>query len=261
MISAEMLSETVPFISILSTFNDPLCKSIVNWFESTLVISANDIKTPGVLTDPVRTSMIVKFLKAFDFNIEDLELHEMSYEDIPEKIKLILDVKEKSGTFYDGIQAKHIVYNDLYERETTINFKLEVDESFGTNRLFHLSWPIISAIKNGRTLMVDEIDSGIHPNIVKMLIALFNKCGSKAQLIFNTHNTSLFNAKGYDEMPLFKKDQVYIVNKNRYGESSLKPITNFGSDLRSNIEKVYLAGDVKGVPYLDVDAILDIMEG
>lgn len=260
-ISAEMLSETVPFISILSTFNDPLCKSIVNWFESTLVISANDIKTPGVLTDPVRTSMIVKFLKAFDFNIEDLELHEMSYEDIPEKIKLILDVKEKSGTFYDGIQAKHIVYNDLYERETTINFKLEVDESFGTNRLFHLSWPIISAIKNGRTLMVDEIDSGIHPNIVKMLIALFNKCGSKAQLIFNTHNTSLFNAKGYDEMPLFKKDQVYIVNKNRYGESSLKPITNFGSDLRSNIEKVYLAGDVKGVPYLDVDAILDIMEG
>jgi hypothetical protein len=226
-----------------------------------LVISANDIKAPGVLTDPDRTSMIVKFLKAFDFNIEDLELHEMPYEDIPEKIKLILDVKEKSGTFYDGIQAKHIVYNDLYERETTTNFKLEVDESFGTNRLFHLSWPIISAIKNGRTLMIDEIDSGIHPNIVRMLIVLFNKCGSKAQLIFNTHNTSLFNAKGYDEMPLFKKDQVYIVNKNRYGESSLKPIANFGSDLRSNIEKVYLSGEVQGVPYLDVDAILDIMEG
>ena len=260
-ISAEMLSETVPFISILSTFNDPLCKAIVNWFEDTLVISANDIKDPGVLTDPDRTSMIVKFLKAFDFNIEDLELHEMPYEDIPEKIKLILDVKEKSGAFYDGILAKHIVYNDLYERETTTNFKLEVDESFGTNRLFHLSWPIISAIKNGRTLMIDEIDSGIHPNIVRMLIVLFNKCGSKAQLIFNTHNTSLFNAKGYDEMPLFKKDQVYIVNKNRYGESSLKPIANFGSDLRSNIEKVYLSGEVQGVPYLDVDAILDIMEG
>ena len=60
---------------------------------------------------------------------------------------------------------------------------------------------------------------------------------------------------------MFKKDQVYIVNKDRYGESNLKPITYFGSDLRSNIEKIYLSGEVKGVPYLDIDAILDIMEG
>ena len=108
--------------------------------------------------------------------------------------------------------------------------------------------------------MIDEIDSGIHPNIVKMLIDLFNKCTSNAQLIFTTHNTSLFNAKGYDDQSLFKKDQVYIVNKDRYGESNLKPITYFGSDLRSNIEKIYLSGEVKGVPYLDIDAILDIME-
>ena len=261
-ISARMLSETVPFVSILATFNDPLCKSIIDWFDGVLVISANDIKAPGgLLTDPTRTDLIVKFLKAFDFNIEGLSLHELPYEDIPEKIKLILDVKDKSGTFYDGIHTQHIVYNDLYERDSTTNFRLEVDESFGTNRLFHLSWPIISAIRDGKPLMIDEIDSGIHPNIVKMLIDLFNKCTSNAQLIFTTHNTSLFNAKGYDDQSLFKKDQVYIVNKDRYGESNLKPITYFGSDLRSNIEKVYLSGEVSGVPYLDIDAILDIMEG
>lgn len=240
-ISARMLSETVPFVSILATFNDPLCKSIIDWFDGVLVISANDIKAPGgLLADPTRTDVIIKFLKALDLNIEGLSLHELPYEDI---------------------HTQHIVYNDLYERDSTTNFRLEVDESFGTNRLFHLSWPIISAIRNGKPLMIDEIDSGIHPNIVKMLIDLFNKCTSNAQLIFTTHNTSLFNAKGYDDQPLFKKDQVYIVNKDRYGESNLKPITYFGSDLRSNIEKVYLSGKVKGVPYLDIDAILDIMEG
>ena len=240
-ISARMLSETVPFVSILATFNEPLCKSIIDCFDGVLVISANDIKAPeGLLADPTRTDVIVKFLKAFDFNIEGLSLHELPYEDI---------------------HTQHIVYNDLYERDSTTDFRLEVDESFGTNRLLHLSWPIISAIRDGKPLMIDDIDSGIHPNIVKMLIDLFNKCTSNAQLIFTTHNTSLFNAKGYDEQPLFKKDQVYIVNKDRYGESNLKPITYFGSDLRSNIEKVYLSGKVKGVPYLDIDAILDIMEG
>ena len=259
--SAGMLSETVPFISILGTFNEPLCKSIVDWFSSVFVISANDIKVPGgLLTDPKRTEAIVRFLKAFDFNIEGLSLHELPYEDIPEKIKLILDVKDPSGTFYDGIQTQHIVYNHLYERDSTTNFRLEVDESFGTNRLFHLSWPIISAIREGKTLMIDEIDSGIHPNIVKMIIELFNQCGSNAQLIFTIHNTSMFNIKGYDDSALFKKDQVYIVNKNRYGESSLKPITYLGSDLRSNIEKVYLSGEVKGVPYIDVETILDIIK-
>ena len=234
---------------------------VVDWFAGVLVISANDIKAPGgLLTNPQRTDVIVKFLKAFDFNIEGLSLHELPYEDIPEKIKLILDVKDNSGRFYDGIHTQHIVYNDLYERDSMTNFRLEVDESFGTNRLFHLSWPIISAIREGRPLMIDEIDSGIHPNIVKIIIELFNKCNSNAQLIFTIHNTSMFNARGYNDLALFKKDQIYIVNKDRYGESSLMPITYFSSDLRSNIERAYLSGEVKGVPYIDIDAILDIME-
>lgn len=259
-ISAKMISETVPFISILATFNDSLCKLIIDWFSDIFVISANNIKSPGVLTDPDRTESIVRFLKAFDFNIEGLSLHEMAYDDIPEKIKLIIDVKDKTGTFYDAILAKHIVYNNLYEREATTNFRLEVDESFGTNRLFHLSWPIISALRDGKTIMIDEIDSGIHPNIVRTLIALFNKCSSHAQLIFNTHNTSLLNAKDCDDTPLFKKDQVYIVNKNRYGESSIRPITDFGNSLRSNLEKIYLEGEISGVPYVNIDSILDIIQ-
>ncbi len=259
-ISAGMVSQKVPYLSVLATFNDTLCKSIVEWFEGIYVISANDMKSPGVLTDPRRTEIVVKFLKSFDLNIENLSLHEMPFEDIPEKIKQILDVKDKTGTFYDAIHVQHIVYNELYERETTTNFRLEVDESFGTNRLFHLSWPIISAIRNGKTIMIDEIDSGIHPNIVKTLIALFSRCCSNAQLIFNTHNTSLLSAKNNDGQSLFRHDQIYIVNKNRYGEAMVRPVTDFENDFRTNLEKIYLAGEISGVPYVDIDTILEIVE-
>lgn len=259
--SANMISKAVPAVSVLSTFNDPLCRKIVDWFESVAVISANDIKSPGVLVDPERTRQIVKFLKAFDINIEGLSLHELPLEDIPEKIRLILDVKDKEGTFYDAILTQHIVYNELYERDSFTNFKLEVDESFGTNRLFHLSWPIIQAVKKGCPILIDEIDSGIHANIVRTLIALFRCCSSKAQLIFSTHNTSLLNAKEEDGKPLIGKDQIYVVNKNRYGVSSLSLITDFDADFRSNLEKVYLSGEVTGVPYVDLAAILDIVEG
>lgn len=59
--SAEMISETVPFLSVLSTFSDPLCKSIVDWFESIAVISANDIRAITPLTDSDKASTIVGF--------------------------------------------------------------------------------------------------------------------------------------------------------------------------------------------------------
>jgi AAA15 family ATPase/GTPase len=258
--SAEMISETVPFLSVLSTFSDPLCKSIVDWFESIAVISANDIRAITPLTDSDKASTIVGFLKAFDFNIEGLSLHEISFDDIPEKIRAIIDVKEPKGAFYDGINTTHIVYDNLYERDSTTLFSLESDESFGTNRLFHLSWPIISAIRNGHTIMIDEIDSGIHPSIVKTIINIFTHCCSTAQLIFNTHNASLLNSKDDDDLLLLRKDQIYLVNKNRYGEAMVKPATDFESDLRSNIEKMYLEGKITGTPYVDTDALLKIME-
>lgn len=259
-ISASMLSKTVPIISILSTFNEPLCKLIVNWFESIEVISANDIKSIPELSDSDKANTVVKFLKAFDFNIESLSLHEISIDEIPDKIKSILNVRDGKGKFYDGVQVKHNVYNDLYERASEVNFKLEVDESFGTNRLFHLSWPIISALKNGKTLFIDEIDSGIHPNIIQSIISLFYKY-SDAQLIFNTQNTSLLSANEEDGTHnLLMKDQVYVTNKNRYGESKIKPISELSTDLRSNREKTYLSGDISGVPYINISAIFEAME-
>ena len=66
--SAKMISETVPFLSVLSTFSEPLCKSIVDWFESIAVISANNIRTIPQLTDSEKASAIVEFLKAFDLS-------------------------------------------------------------------------------------------------------------------------------------------------------------------------------------------------
>ena len=104
--------------------------------------------------------------------------------------------------------------------------------------------------------MIDEIDSGIHPNIVQTIIALFNNSNNNgAQLIFNTQNTNLLSTKEVDGTLLLRKDQIFVANKNRYGESSITPIIEISNDLRSNIEKSYLSGDVTGIPYINSDAI------
>ena len=118
---------------------------------------------------------------------------------------------------------------------------------------------IIEALRDGRTLFIDEFDSGIHPLISKLIVELFYRCHSCAQLIINTHNASLLKYSTDDGKPLYNKNQVYLVNKNRYGESSLSALSDF-SGLRSNLETLYLDGAVDGVPYISNDYLASLID-
>ena len=262
-ISADMVSPSSSFLAVLKTFNEPLATKIVGWFDDAVVISANDIRSAGslqYLADEKKKKVITKFMKAFDFNIEDMNLHEIRIEDVPEKVKAMIGEENLSGPLYDGISTSHRQYNELYERVGDVWFSLEKDESYGTNRLFWLSCAIISALEKGTVLFIDEFDSGIHPYIARQVVDLFYRCKTKAQLIINTQNASLLRYKTEDDQKLFVKNQVYIVDKNRYGESTLTPLTDFSSDMRSNLENLYLDGDFGGVPYVSISGLMEFIQ-
>ena len=265
-VGAGMVSPEVPLLTLLSTFNDTLSREIVQWFGKMEIISANEVVAPvEALMNEESKKEIIDFMRAFDFNIEDFAMHEINPDSIPEKMRSFIGEDALKGPVYDGVSTTHRLYNEQYEKVGTRQFMMEVDESFGTNRLLRLSWSIIRALKDGRTLLIDEIDSGLHPFIVSTIIKLFYQTNNKAQLIVNTQNTSLLAYPiGYEENKkdkkyLFRKDQIYIVNKNRYGESSIYPITHFQRNIRTSLEKLYLDGRLTGVPYVDLDNILDIL--
>ncbi len=264
--SAGMVSSGVSLLTLLATFNDSLSREIVQEFSRTKIISANGMATPmKALMDEKNKKEIIDFMRAFDFNIEDFSPHEIAPEAIPEKIRSIIGADALKGTFYDGVSTTHRLYNESYEKVGTRQFMMEIDESFGTNRLLRLSWPILQALKNGWTLLIDEIDSGLHPYIVSAIIKLFYQSKNGAQLIVNTQNTSLLAYPfGYEENKtdkkyLFRKDQVYVVNKDRYGESSVFPITHYQRSVRTNMESMYLDGRLTGVPYVEFDDVLDLI--
>lgn len=262
-ISANMVSPTSCFLAVLKTFNEQLATKIVGWFDDVVVISANDIRSAvslQYLADDKKKKVITKFMKAFDFNIEDMNLHEIRLEDVPEKVKAMIGEENLSGPLYDGISTSHRQYNELYERVGDVWFSLEKDESYGTNRLFWLSWAIISALEKGTVLFIDEYDSGIHPYIARQVVDMFYRCKTKAQLIINTQNASLLRYKTEDNQKLFVKNQVYIVDKNRYGESTLTPLTDFSGDMRSNLENLYLDGDFGGVPYVSISSLMEYIQ-
>ena len=287
LIAGNMVKDDVPFISALNEWNDEMARKVVGWFKGMVVISGNELPPVPInyINDNEIKSLILTFLKIFDINIEDIAMHETTVDSIPEKIKELIGKELFVGqTVYDGISSLHKVYDQHYSVSGFTNFQMEEHESYGTNRLLRLCMPLIMAIKNSSVLFIDEFDSGIHPNILNYIISLFYTFGSKAQLIINTQNSSLLNRvineyllpgdlwvendkQSFDILSetasniiikhnnrskpkLFIKDQIYFVNKNRYGVASLVPLTEY-KNIRANLEELYLKGLLDGTPSIN----------
>jgi uncharacterized protein len=130
--------------------------------------------------------------------------------------------------------------------QTSAKFEY-ADESQGTQKLFSLAGPILDILKNGKVLVIDELDRSLHPLLVRQIVNTFhdplqNKLG--AQLIFTTHDTSLL------ESHLLRRDQIWLAEKRQNQSSALVPLTEFAPRKGEALEKGYLSGRYGGVPIL-----------
>jgi uncharacterized protein len=121
------------------------------------------------------------------------------------------------------------------------------EESGGTQRLFGLIAPLLDVLKNGRVLVVDELDSSLHTLLVRDLVSMFhhpkiNAAG--AQLIFTTHDTALLDTE------LFRRDQIWLTEKDDHQATRVYPLSDFSPRKGEAIERGYLAGRYGGIPFL-----------
>ncbi|MFD5487986.1 ATP/GTP-binding protein [Streptomyces virginiae] len=129
--------------------------------------------------------------------------------------------------------------------------KLDIsDESSGTVAWLSLALPALREIKYGGTLLVDELDSSLHPRLASALISLFespeiNTRG--AQLIFASHDTSLLGHLSGDNL---KIEDVWFSEKKEDGSTDIYPLTDFPVKKDQNIERRYLGGRYGAVPSL-----------
>jgi hypothetical protein len=147
---------------------------------------------------------------------------------------------EKSETKAYNIKMTHLAS----ERQLALPWD---SESEGTRRLVTMSVPVISALESGRTIFIDEIDRSLHPLIVRELIKLYHSKASNpkgAQIIFNTHDTSLLGAG------IFRRDQIWFLEKDQSGASHLYPLLEFSPRKDEALEKGYLQGRYGAIPFL-----------
>jgi AAA15 family ATPase/GTPase len=120
-------------------------------------------------------------------------------------------------------------------------------ESAGTHRLFGLAGPGLDILSNGYTVCVDELETSMHPLMVRELLRLFfsqKENPNGAQILFTTHNPLLLDAT------LLRRDQVWFTDKDADGEAYLYPLSDYSPRRGESLVRGYMSGRYGAVPFV-----------
>jgi uncharacterized protein len=257
----KLIRSNALMLSVAAQFNDKLAGEVIDWFNRLQIISGikeSDYAgfTLRMSREPGYKQKIIDLMQAVDLGIGDISFKP------GEAVALALD---SVGYFRETVPKQgdnpeveaspkavtvHNIYDEDFRKQGMISFSMEKHESHGTRKFFCLTGPILDALENGLVLVVDELDSNIHPRLVNEIAELFNSAKSNrhnAQLIFNTQNTTLLNSD------LFRRDQIWFTEKDRFGAATLFSLADFRSEVRKteNFERNYLLGKYGAVPIVE----------
>ena len=135
--------------------------------------------------------------------------------------------------------------------EVMLPFK---EESAGTIKMFSLYPAFDAVMHNGGLLVVDELNSRLHPLLVRCFLLAFADPAinrNHAQIIFTSHDVWELSNE------ILRRDEVWFTEKNYREESSLYSLADFsdvnGDKIRKdeNYVKNYLLGKYGAIPSLE----------
>jgi AAA15 family ATPase/GTPase len=189
---------------------------------------------------------MLRFMQDFDASFNDVKIVKSKFTE--DEIKSIPEfLKQKiGGNFHE---AEKIEVFTIHRTEEGADYPLPLDdESQGTRRLFSFAGPILDVLENGMTLVVDELHNSLHPRALQGIVALFqNKDFNRnnAQLIFTTHETSI--------MDMIGKDQLWLIDKKGIGATVLTAASEFKGRTGTSLEKSYLSGRYGALPVIRIN--------
>jgi AAA15 family ATPase/GTPase len=264
-VANDTVRENALLLSVAAQFNDKIAKKILVWLDKFRVLfglqeSRYMGDSIGMLQNEESKAKVLQFMKGADFNIEDLKPVTVNIEELPkempEELRAFLVDKMKDGdsSFFSDVSVFHKKYDE--NRNPIIGnqrFSMDEEESAGTRKYFSFAGRLIKAIEEGNTLMIDELDAKLHPNLVLKIAETFNSIETNpnnAQLIFNTHDDNLLSSG------IFRRDQIWFTEKDRYGVSTLFSLDSFRNEngekprKEEDYARNYIRGKYGAIPYL-----------
>lgn len=250
----KMTSRSSAYLTVGSKFNDAICNKVRKAILDIIVLSSDcekfmDLTYEMSKNDPEFKKSVLKALCAADLGITDLkgdrksidaaEMERIMPPFLLERMKMA-NITEETELFLRHDFNEHDVSEDM------LTFPLDI-ESNGTKQLLGMMGPISDALINGKTVLIDEFGSYLHPMLTRWVIEQFKTDKSKmgAQLIVNTHDLSLMDIRS-----LLRRDQIFFTDKDRInGSSSLYSLSDFkGIRKDTDALKAYLLGRFDAIP-------------
>ena len=235
---AERLTPPSSYLFVAAGYNDDICNTVLKAILSIHVISQPSDGSVqesyyAAARDPEIRSMMESALDAADLGIKGF---------VGEERTVHVPGKERSRKYLD----LRFVHSYEVADEDLLSFPYDI-ESNGTVEMFALMGPIADALKNGRTVAIDEFGSDLHPMLTRWIVNLFNgkENDTGAQLLVNTHDIGLMDIDGF-----LRRDEIWFTDKDRRsGASVLFSLSDInGVKKGSNVRKDYLMGRFDGIP-------------
>ena len=194
----------------------------------------------------------------FNFRFEELVLEKM-LEQKDESV--LIGILKAAGINIDGFRVegdeedfenrrvwvRHVVHGKPYELRLS-------KESAGTRKMMSMAISLDNALKKGGLLVIDELDSKLHPKLLRFIVALFhdpavNKSG--AQLVFTSQDVSIMRND------VLRRDEIWFAARDEDEASSLWSLSDIhepnGNLVSKNaaFDRQYLSGRYGADPILD----------
>jgi len=195
----------------------------INDFSTQLTLNEDDKKNFASWLDPslTLTKVIENFFVSF--------FHSLGQDIVEVKVKF----KEEDGKEREfiGIDVVHQINTD-----EPLEFELESD---GTQMLLKVLHNIFMANLVHSPLIIDELDSLIHPMLVPIIINLLIE--NDIQIIYSTHN--IYN------MQFLQNDEIFLIEKDSNHKTTIKAVKD-NTDIKGykNLLTLYENGYLGGLP-------------
>lgn len=228
---------------------------IYDFFRNGMIYYQKDCDMPSVEFENETTSLLIENENARNFfkaliNYLDLEFEDIKpikipvdLSEFPEEIKKIIELTRKND---NNLEATNI--KTLYSIKGE-NYDLDLkQESNGIQKIYQVFPLLFHGLNSKKIIVIDEIETGLHPLLVKNIIRLFqdkniNKYHS--QLFFTTHSTNLL------DLNLLRRDQIWFSERekeNDYSTETYSLADVGGVRTSENIEKGYIKGEYTNSP-------------
>ena len=218
----------MPYLSFLAiNYEIPEISEVMTWFESCIIRSyANPMVEHQIMLEKY-----VEYKNQFIRALNDMDIDITDYR-------------------YDEDSKQLYMKRKLGKKEYELTF---TEESDGTRKLIAALPVILLALREGRLVIIDELDAKLHPKLLRYVIFLFknteiNRHG--AQLLFTSHDMSTM------KNTVFRRDEIWFAADNETHESDIYSLHEMRNEDGSRIkntatyDKQYIEGRYGADPYL-----------